>query len=157
MIVGVPVIVSVSATAPAFVIVVIAGIGERGSEATLQRDRLFAGRVARFDGQRHDLGAEAHVLDRAEIMPAQAALAVEDQNGRRALQLIGLERLGQTLAVRFVERDCELEALLGDEGLERLGRLLGLLLERDIEPDDADLVAAEPGGETRGLRETMLH
>ena len=68
-----------AAAAAAVVVVMILGIDQRGGEPLLDGDRGLARRLGVLDDQRHNLGAEAHVVDGAEVVAAQAALAVEQQ------------------------------------------------------------------------------
>ncbi len=56
--------------------------------------------------------AESEIVDRAEIVPAQTPLPVEQQKRRRALQLVSFHRLGQLFTVRLVERDGDRDAVL---------------------------------------------
>ena len=71
---------TVPAAAAAVVrVLVLLGIDQRGVQLLLDGDGGFARRLGVLDAQRHDLGAEAHVVDGAEVMAAQAALAIEHQ------------------------------------------------------------------------------
>ena len=72
------------------------GIHQSGGETAFHRHRLLDGRVRRFHAEGHHFGGEANVVDAAEVMPAQTALAVENQRCRRALDLIGRRRCGDS-------------------------------------------------------------
>ena len=88
--------VTVAAAAAAVVrMLVLLGIDERRVQLLLDATEASRGAFVVLDAQRHDLGAEAHVVDGAEIVAAQAPLAVEHQQRRRALHAVGFHRLGQ--------------------------------------------------------------
>ena len=59
------------------VMVVIVGIAQGRVHQLLDCDRSCALGLGGLDRQCHDLGAQTDVVDLAQIMPAQAALAVE--------------------------------------------------------------------------------
>ena len=146
----------VAAAAAAVVrVLVLLGIDQRRVQLLLDGDRGFARRLLVLDAQRHDLGAEAHVVDGAEVMAAQAALAVEHQQRRRALHAVGLHRLGQAQAVHLVDGDGELDVLGLEERLELRRRHVGVVLEHHVQADDGDLIAGEGAGDAAGLRQRM--
>ena len=146
-----------AASAAMVVVIVRVGIDQRDGESALEGERHFARRVRRLHGQRHDLGGETDVVDGAEVVAAQAALAVVDQHRRRPLQLVGRERCGQAAAVRLVVGDGEREAVLLDEVLERVGRLLVVVLEHGMKADHRHLVVVEGLRDARRLRQAVLH
>ena len=89
------------------------GIDESGGETAFHRHRLLDGRVRRFHAEGHHFGGKANVIDAAEVMTAQTALAVENQRRRRALDLIGRHGRGDRPAVDGILGDREREPVLG--------------------------------------------
>lgn len=75
----VTVIMAAAACVAMLVMVMRFGIDERGAELALDRDRHFAWAILVLDQKTHHLSPETHIIDRAEIMPPQPALAVENQ------------------------------------------------------------------------------
>ncbi len=141
------VVVTTAATV-AVIMIVVLGIDQRRGQPALERDGLLTRGIAAFDGERHHLGAETQIVHLAEIMPAQAPLAVEYEHSRRALNLVGRHGLRHTAAIGLVERDRERDLVLVDEGFERGRSLLVLMLERGVEADDHHLIRIE-GSERR--------
>ena len=103
----------VPASAAIAVVMMLARIGQHGRHPALERDRLVARCIPRLDGQCHHFGAEPEVVHLAEVVAAQAALPVEDQHRRRALDFEGFHRLRQALAVALVERHRESQPRVG--------------------------------------------
>ena len=107
MIVIVRVVAAAALAVVVMMVVMILGIDERLREPLLDGDRRLARGFRVLDGERHDLGAEPHVVDGAEVVAAQAALAIEEQQRRRALHAVGVHRQRQLGAVRLVDRNRE--------------------------------------------------
>lgn len=113
MVVIVPVVMTVimivgmimSAPASIAMVMMLVRIGENSRQPALERDRLLARRIPRFDGERHHFCADAKIVHLPEVMPTKPSLPVENENRRRALNLVSLHGLRQALAVRLVERD----------------------------------------------------
>lgn len=79
------VIVAVSAAAAALMVMVVFRIDERTGKTPLDRDGELARRVLIFHQHRHHLGADAQIVHRAQVVTAQTALPIENENGGRAL------------------------------------------------------------------------
>ena len=77
MLVIVRVVAAAALAVVVMVVVMILGIDERLGEPLLDGDRGLARGFGVLDGERHDLGTEPHIVDGAEIVAAQAALAIE--------------------------------------------------------------------------------
>ena len=77
MLVIVRVVAAAALAVVVMVVVMILGIDESLGEPLLDGDRGLARRLGVLDGERHDLGAEPHIVDGAEVVPAQAPLAIE--------------------------------------------------------------------------------
>ncbi len=84
------------AAATIAMMVMLVRIGQHGREPALERNRLLARRVARFDGERHHLGTKTQVVHLAEVVPPQASLPVEHEHRRRAADFVIFHRLRQT-------------------------------------------------------------
>lgn len=85
VVMGVTMRMVVAAAARVAVRMVVVRIEQRRSELALERNRHVARAIFIFDQQRHNLRADAQIIDRTKIMPAQAALTIEQQNRWRAL------------------------------------------------------------------------
>ena len=156
----VPMIMAVIVAAAAFIAMLVMmmrlGIDQRRRELAFERNRHLARAVLVLDQQRHDFGTETEIIDRTEIMPAQATLPVEKQNRRRTLQLVSLHRLGQLFAVRLVERDGDSDAVLGQISFDLLRRLLGKPFERHVQPEHRDFALLEGAAQPHRLRQAEL-
>ena len=146
-----------AAAAAARVVVMRIGIDKRRGQSAFERDRLLTRGITGFDGQRHHLGAEPDIVHLAEIVPAQAALAVENEQRRRALDLERRHGFGQFGAVRRVDRDGKFDFVFLEELGQRVRLLLVAILEHRMQPDDRDLVGVERGREPGRLGKPMLH
>ena len=78
-------VVTVSAAAAALMVMVVFGVDERTGKTPLDGDGELARRVLIFHQHRHDLGADAQIVHRAQVVTAQTALPIENENGGRAL------------------------------------------------------------------------
>lgn len=83
-----------AATASLVLVLMIVGIDEDRCKAPLQSDRLVARGVTRLNGERHHLGGDADIVNLPEIVAAQAALAIEDEQCRGSLQLVSVHGFG---------------------------------------------------------------
>ena len=149
------VIVAAAAAALMVVMVVLVGADEGRREPPLHAQRHLPRGVGVLEHQRHDLGAEAHVVDGAQIVAAQAPLAVEQQKRRRALDAVGLHGPRQAGAVRRVDRDGDGDVLGLEERLEQGRRHVLVVLEHHVQAENRDLVAVEGAREPLRLRERV--
>ncbi len=82
--------------------------------------------------------AEGEIVDGAELVEHQLAVAVEEQQRWSATHAIRAHRLrNRVVRRRGVDSDRERQAVLVDEGLEDLGSALSLMVfENGVESDD---------------------
>lgn len=153
-----PMAVTTTTTAAMVMLVlVLVGIDQDGSEAPLQRNRLLARRIARLDRQRHHLGGDADVIHLSQVMPAQAPLAVEDQQRRRSLKLVGVHRLGQRAPVLLVDGNRELVVTFIEEGFELGWCLLVGVFKNRVQTNHLDFIVLELRMQPCQLRQEMAH
>ena len=134
----------------------IVGIDQRHVQLTLDDERHLARAVLVFHQQRHDLGPDAQIVDAAQIVTAQAALAIEDQHRRRALHVISDHGLGDLIAARFVVSDGNGNAGGLEEYFDVGGRLLFEIFKRHVQAEDRDFALGESFAQPRGLRQSEL-
>src|SRR5262245_54001517 len=83
MVMAMCVVVATAAVVAVLVVMVVmmmrVRIDQRRVQLALDCHRGLSCRTDVLDRQRHHLGGEPHVLDMPEVVPAQAPLAVEDQ------------------------------------------------------------------------------
>lgn len=156
MIVVSPMAVTTTATT-ALVMLVLVGIDQDGCKAPLQRNRLLARRIARLDRQRHHLGGDADVVHLSQIMPAQTPLAVEDQQRRRSLKLVGVHCFGQRAPVLLVDGNRELVVTLFEESFELGWCLLVGFFKNRMQTNNLDFVVLKLRMQPRQLRQKMAH
>ena len=140
-----------AATAAAFMFMCI-GIDQRGSKAALDGDGKFARAVGFFHQQTHHFRADAQIIDGAQIMTAKTALAIEHEQRWRALQLVGFHGGGQLLAVGLIVGDGNGDAILLQEHLDLIRRLIVLLLEGHVQTKHGDFLAGECVPQAHRLR-----
>ena len=133
------------------------GIDQCRVQLALDRNRGLARGTGVLDRQRHDLGGEPHILDVPEVVPAQAPLAIEQQQRRRAPHLVGGHGPGQACAIGRIDRDREAPSVFVDECLQRLRPHRRMMLEHGVQTDHHDLVVAELPGQALGLRQRVRH
>lgn len=146
---------SMSATASAFVMVLV-GVGQRRSKSALECDGLLARCITAFDRKCHDLCPETEVVDLTEVVPAQTALAIEDQHRRRALDLEGLHRFRQRASVDGIDADRKAQSIFFREIFDGLRVLDFRILKRSVERDHRDLVVGKGVRQALRLRQTVL-
>jgi len=129
---------------------------ERGRDALLDPRGLFARRCFVLRRHRHDFRCDSDIVRPPEIVPPQAARAIEDQQRRRTSHLISRHRLRNAVLARRIDADRKWPAILLEEHLERRGRHDRVMLEHCMKPDDGDLRRIEPLRQAFRLRQAML-
>jgi len=123
----------------------------------LDRRSLLAASARVLDRQRHNLRSKADVVRMAKIVTPEPPSPVKNKERRRALHLIGRERLRWSFPIGLVDPDREWPAIFA---LEDLQRLLGhhlVVLEDRVQADDGHLIRAEPLANPPRLGQAFRH
>src|SRR5690606_1730689 len=137
--------------------VMLLGIDQGGGQRALDGDRCIARSLGVLDGQSHNFGGEAHVVDLTEIVAPQSPLPVEQQDRRRTLHFVGGHRLRQAGSVGLVDADREWPAILVNEGFQRLSGHRVVMLEYGVQAQDLHLVVGEALYDPFCKRQAVLH
>ncbi len=150
------IVVMPTAAAAVSVVDMLVGIGEGRRKPAFERGRYLAWRVPGFDYKAHNFGRQPDVVDLAQIMTAQTPLPVDNQDGRRPLQLISGHRFRRIGAVRLVLGNRKRQPVLGNKGLDRLGVLLLMIFKSGVEADHRHLVVIKVARQALRLRHPPL-
>jgi hypothetical protein len=96
-----------------------------------------------FVEQRAELEAEVEIGQVAEVLHAEATGGIDQQEGGRALELVGLHGERDAEGGGLVDGDGELEAVFVGECLEGGGGHGVVVLEDGVEAEDGDAGVAE--------------